>query len=500
MVHPRVKAAWDCSIAETREYAGVHDYDGVVQDLSPDGVRTALDALGDAGTSPIADRHDRAHLEAYEAGLRAQFAVAEMHRWNPLYALSNLDLACYDREYAPAADRQSARAAHLAQWPEAIEASLQSLDRIPQPVAAALERGVAGLAAGVEDEAALAAHSRLLEVVHRAAGEGTPDARLGAAVLTRLLGDPEGMTIDLGKLEEAADRERGRLKERLVEACQRVSAGKQPADVVRELLADHPTQDELIYGQARDLIAEATAFTYERDLLPPLGGACLVGPAPASRSFVVAMMSWTGPYEADAPAWYYVNPPDPSWGDEAKAEWRSMFSATTLPSITVHEVTPGHFAHGRMLQLFAKGDIRRSLYSSPFVEGWAHYAEELFVEEGFRQDDPRFAVGVWIEALLRVTRFAAALGVHGGSMTVEEATRRFEEDAFLLGPAARSEATRATFDPTYGRYTWGKLEIMALRDEAIAAWGSKFSLRRFHEALLSLGGPPLGTMGDAIEP
>jgi hypothetical protein len=83
-------------------------------------------------------------------------------------------------------------------------------------------------------------------------------------------------------------------------------------------------------------------------------------------------------------------------------------------------------------------------------------------------------------------------------MTVDDATARFETDAFLLGPAARSEAARATYDPTYGRYTWGKLEIMSLRDEARSAWGTRFSLRRFHEALLALGAPPLGTMGDAL--
>ena len=122
------------------------------------------------------------------------------------------------------------------------------------------------------------------------------------------------------------------------------------------------------------------------------------------------------------------------------------------------------------------------------------------MEEGFRQDDPRFAIGVWVEALVRVTRFASALGIHRGTMTVRDAAARFREDAFLEEPAAQSEASRATFDPTYGRYTWGKLEIQALRDEAIALWGTRFSLRRFHEALLGLGAPPLGTLGDALEP
>ena len=94
------------------------------------------------------------------------------------------------------------------------------------------------------------------------------------------------------------------------------------------------------------------------------------------------------------------------------------------------------------------------------MEGWAHYAEELSVEEGFVADDPRFAIGVWLEALVRVTRLACALGVHTAGWTVDEAAARFAADTHLTGEAALSEARRATFDPTYGRYTWGKLEIM----------------------------------------
>jgi hypothetical protein len=84
-------------------------------------------------------------------------------------------------------------------------------------------------------------------------------------------------------------------------------------------------------------------------------------------------------------------------------------------------------------------------------------------------------------------------------MTVEDGAARFETDAFCYGPAARSEAARATFDPTYGRYTWGKVEILALRDQARTAWGAGFSLQRFHDALLSLGAPPLGLMAATLE-
>ena len=208
-------------------------------------------------------------------------------------------------------------------------------------------------------------------------------------------------------------------------------------------------------------------------------------------------MSWAAPYESDAPSWYSVTPPDPSWPEDEQEEWLSVFSRTTLPAITAHEVTPGHFAHSRMLRR-AQGDVRRGLFSAAFAEGWAHYVEELLVEEKFLDPDPRYGIGVCIEALVRVTRLRCSLGLHTGAMTMADAVNAFESEAFLKGPAARSEAERATYDPTYGRYTWGKLEILELRDEAMAAWGPRYSHRRFHNALLALGSPPLGLIGDIL--
>jgi Bacterial protein of unknown function (DUF885) len=498
----RLKAVWDVRVPVIRELAGVHSYDGVVMDLSPGGYQAALKRLGPASPGErLADRHDESHLLAAERAVRAE-AEAGILEWNPLPHIENLDLSCYDREYAPEPQRQRAREAHLAQWPEAVDASLASLQAVPAPAAGALAPAVRGLAEGINgttdvEVAALRAHGRLLARIQEAAASGNPDGALGARALARLLGDPESMQVDLGRLEERADRERDRLRARLYEACERLSPGATPERLVRELLRDHPGE-EAIYAAARETIDEATAFVIDHDLLPPPGGACEVGPAPPSRRWAAAMMYWTGPFEDDAPARYYVSPPDESWDEEAKHEWLATFSATMGPAITVHEVTPGHFAHGRMLRQIVRGDVRRSLYSEAFVEGWAHYAEELMVDQGFRADDPRFAIGVYLDALVGVTGLASALGIHRGTMTVADATARFEADAFLLGPAARSEATRAIYDPACGGYTWGKLEIMSLRDKALAAWDPAFSLRRFHEALLSLGAPPLGTMADAL--
>jgi hypothetical protein len=498
----RLKAVWDMKVPVIRELAGVHEYDGVVMDLSPSGRKAALERLGPASPDErLPDRHDESHLSAAERAAQAE-AEVEVLQWNPLPHIENLDLSCYDREYAPEPQRRSAREAHLAQWPEAVDASLESLKAVPAPVAGALLEAVRGLAEGIDgttsvEVAALKAHGRLVRRIQDAAASGNPDASLGATALASLLGSAESMSIDLGRLEERGDEERDRLRIRLNEACERLSPGVTPSRLVPELLRDHP-DEEGIYSAARQTIDEATAFVIDNDLLPAPGGACEVGPAPPSRRWAAAMMYWTGPFEDEAPARYYVSPPDESWDEQAKHEWLAVFSATMGPAVTVHEVTPGHFAHGRMLRQHVRGDVRRSLFSEAFVEGWAHYAEELMVEQGFRADDPRFAIGVYVDSLVAVTGLACAIGIHQGTMTVDDAAARFETDAFLLGPAARSEATRATYDPTYGRYTWGKLEIMSLRDEALAAWGTKFSLRRFHEALLTLGAPPLGTMGDAL--
>jgi Bacterial protein of unknown function (DUF885) len=346
-------------------------------------------------------------------------------------------------------------------------------------------------------ERALEAHKRLVAHLEAAAAGGPPETALGRGPLERLLGTGEALEADLGRLEERADAERDRLRAILDDACGRLQPGRPTAEVVAWLLEDHPDTDGVL-REAEALTAESIAFTLERDLVPGLDGECLVAPSPPSRRWALAMMSWAAPYEADAPSRYYISPPEPDWPADEQDDWLKVFSRTTLPAITVHEVAPGHFAHGRRLRQLTS-DVRRTLHSLSFVEGWAHYTEEVCVEEGFRADDPRFAAGVALEALQRVTRLAVSIGTHAGTMTVDEAAARFEADAFCYGPAARAEASRATFDPTYGRYTWGKLEILRLRDQARARWGAGYSHARFHDALLRLGSPPLGLMPAALD-
>ena len=515
---PRLRAVCDLNVAEMREYSGRHEYDGRPQDLSPDGVRAGLARLtaARAGGEQEADPHDEAQLAAAEDATRVVFARLEQHRRNPLRHLGEFDLADYDRDYAPVAERDAARAEHLAAWPRLADAAVESLDQVSAPVAQALLGAVRGLTAGLIAKPgdggsgsgsgrqarrsgrrrwprtrAVAAH------VERAAAEGDPDPALGGPGLAALMGSAEALPVEVGRLAEQADAERDRLHALLAEGCARLAPGRPALEVARELVRDHPDGAGVI-DAARLWTERAIEFTREHDLVPYHDGVCLVGPAPESRRWAMAMMSPAAPGEPDGPSWYHITPPEESWPQHEKDEWLEVFSTATLPGITVHEVAPGHFSHGRALRRLTS-EVRRNLHSTAFIEGWAHYAEELCVEEGFCADDPRIAIGIWLEALVRVTRLACAIGVHSAGMTVAEAARRFEADTHLAGPAALSEARRATFDPTYGRYTWGKLELFKLRERARKDWGAGFTLQRFHKALMDLGSPALGLLGTAID-
>lgn len=498
----RLRAVTELDLASARETAGLHRYDGTIQDLSPEGVSRSLMAIEEAKkTGELADPHDEAHLAAFEASRRVEFADLQVHRRNPLVHLANLDITGYERDYAPEAERLWARENHLASWPEAVDVAVNTLDAVPAPVAEATLNAIKGLAAGLDadkseiEAKALRAHARFVDHIAKATEEGPPDAALGGDALAGLLAASEATDVDLDALREEADGERDRLKEILTEACGRLHPGVELAEAVRLLNADHPDADGVL-AEAREQTAEVLAWTREHDFAPTQGE-CAVRPSPEPYRWSIASLSPVAPYEPPSPTFYNITPPDPDWPAAEQEEWLAVFSRSTLPAITIHEVAPGHFSHFLSMRLLTS-DVRRTLHSNAFIEGWAHYCEEMALQEGFRDRDARFAAGVAIEGLVRVTRMAMAIALHTGALTVQQAAEEFTKHAFHEGPAALSEARRGTFDPTYGRYTWGKLEIMRLRERARQAWGAGFSLPRFHRELLALGSPPLGLMSTLL--
>ncbi|MGH7641687.1 MAG: DUF885 family protein [Candidatus Dormibacteria bacterium] len=496
---PRLRAVADCRVAFMREYSGMHEYDGMIQDLSPDGVRRALAALGG---DPLDDPLDEQVVAAAESALRVRLGELRNAHRDPSLHLEALDLACYERAYAPLEERREARRRHLTGWPAAIDAAIASLDEVPRDSAAALLPSARGLAAGVggDDgpvgELALASLSRLVAHLERLAHEGSEIAVLGEDRLVQLVTCADDINVDLSNLQARVQRERSRMLELLADACSRLGVGRLEPHVVRALLVGYPSFAETLEA-ATQVVAEAAVFVAERRLVPYLEGECLVGATPAARRWAGARISWVAPREALSPAIFHITPPDPSGDALQQAAWLARFSPVTLPVVTVHETVPGHASHAIAMR-HVQSVPRQVLWSELFFEGWAHYVEELCFEEGFHSGDARYQAGVAIEALVRLARVECAIGIQTGQLTVAGATEVFRDQAFLLERAAQAEAARGLFEPTYIRYALGKFLVQDLRSSAKKHWAAEFSLTRFHRELLALGSPPFGAVAPAL--
>jgi uncharacterized protein (DUF885 family) len=190
-------------------------------------------------------------------------------------------------------------------------------------------------------------------------------------------------------------------------------------------------------------------------------------------------------------AYYYLTDVDPAWSAERQEEHLRDFNYPTLWAISIHEVFPGHFLHYQHLRT-VESKVRKSVLLSPtsFVEGWAHYCEQMMLEVGFRREDETLRLGQLAEALVRLARFVVSIRMHAEDMSVEQGVRIFRDEAFMEEGSARREAERGTFDPTYLVYSVGKLMLLKLREDCKAQRGRAFSLRGFHDELLHNGTAP----------
>jgi uncharacterized protein (DUF885 family) len=250
---------------------------------------------------------------------------------------------------------------------------------------------------------------------------------------------------------------------------------------------------------AETMLEEIRDYLIEEDLITvPSDVRAKVAPTPQHLRWAFAMMDTPGPYETQATeAYYYVTPCEDSWTDEEAEAWLRTLNTFALEDISIHEAYPGHYVHFLHYQS-APTEVSKRVGSYAFIEGWAHYTEQMMWEEGFRAGDPRFRLAQLSEALVRNCRFVCALRLHCFDMTVAEATQFFIDNAYYEELAARKEAERGTFDPGYFSYTLGKLEILRVREQYRDLLGSEFSLKAFHDRVLSRGAPPIGMLHELV--
>jgi uncharacterized protein (DUF885 family) len=510
---------------------GLHQYDARVQDLSAEAIQRQVKALH--GWLARLERLERAALTGdavfdvriLENAIRAELLELEEERgWqrNPMLynsvvasGLSSLS----QREFAPVEERVRSLMARMERIPAVVAAAKANLRDVPKPWAEqglrdtrgtvgflredlpkALEaQGLARVDAALRQEFSAALARAVTEVEGFARWQeqellpkANGDFRLGKALFEKKLALEEHVALTAEQLRDINERAIRRYQAWVAKEAARVDAAKSPVEVMDALVHDHPTAEELI-PTARKQLEECQRFVVEKGLLTlPSERLPTVRETPPYARMGFASMDTPGPFETRATeAFYNITNVEPEWTEEQKAQHLTYFNRAGLLGITVHEGMPGHFVQ-LLYEARIPTEVRKVFTPASLVEGWAHYVEQMMVDEGLGGGDPAVRLGQLRRALQRHARWHAGLSMHAFGESVEGATKRYAEIAYFEPFPALREVQRGTFNPTYLYYALGRMQILKLREDYqryLEARGQTFSLRDFHDRFLQLGLP-----------
>jgi uncharacterized protein (DUF885 family) len=334
------------------------------------------------------------------------------------------------------------------------------------------------------------------------------DFRIGATAFRDKLKYDEMVDIPLDRLLEIgwADLRKNQTHFQLV--AHELEPDKTPSAVVEELGENHPAPGQLLdafratFDNLVGFIRAHHIVTIPSDVRP-----IVEETPPFMRATTTASMDTPGPFETHATeAYFNVTLPDPSMTPAEVEGYMHGFNVGTVISTAVHEAYPGHYVQFLWLRQ-APSRVRKLLGANTDVEGWAHYTEQMMLDEGYGQPgagakDEREAkflrLGQLQDALLRNARFIVGIEMHTGNMSIEQAEEFFQKEGYQSKESAVVETKRGAGDPTYLYYTLGKLEIMKLREDLKKKEGAAFSLQKFHDDFLKQGFPPVKIVREAL--
>ncbi len=520
----------------TASALGLHEYDALVEDFSAPrreeyllALRTSLTVLERDFAGASADDLTRFERRMIEWKLRDEiFRMTELKEfeWNPMIYNDQLELThLIDRDFAPLTERMRSVLARLRAYPRILAVARQNLnghlDRtIVETGIESLEGRLAFLDTlseqyfgKIEDptllqdlmdalQSARLATQTFIEAVRTVV---LPHAlydsfRLGADLLERFIRSSELVDESLETLLDKGRREMDRLTLELYRASEELDPHLAPREVFHTYIESDHFSEQHILGETERMLERIRAFIVQNNLLAiPSEIRCTVRETPAHMRWAFAAMNSPGAFETAATeAFYYITLPEQAWDEAKRREFLHGLNRSIIEIISIHEAYPGHYVHFLHIQK-SKSKVGKCFWSYAFVEGWAHYAEEMMLENGWGEDDARIRLAFIQEALVRAARYIAAISLHSGRMTLSEAQQLFEDKALLRPHAARREAERGVFDPGYLFYTLGKFQIKELRARMQRADEEGFSLYEFHNRLLSYGSPPIKIIAEMME-
>lgn len=519
-------------------YAGLHQFDSALERLTSGDVQNRIATLRtQAGELAVLRKQKLSGADAIDAVLLENRISAELldldtiHEWrrNPLlYATlpgTAVDLLM-KRNFATPKARVQAVNARLLQIPALLASMRDNATQVPAvfaelglrilrgsvpffraTVADWVKANAAGdtlLLSDFENAqrralAALEVSADFLE--HDVMPMASDNFAIGSTNFSRKLAYEEMVDVPLLRLLEIGEANLQRDYAAFLDTAKSIDSRKSPADVMQAITAQHPGENELISFAAAS-IERIRQFVVDKHIVPiPSDVRPAVLPTPPyARAGTFASMDTPGPYETSArEAFYYVTPVEPNWTQQHKQEHLRLFNRPVMDMITIHEAYPGHFVQFLYAKQFPT-KTRKLTAAGTNAEGWAHYAEQMMLEQGFGAGDLKVHLAQLSEALVRDVRYVAGIRLHTQGMTLDQAKQLFMEKGFLTEANALEEARRGAYNPTYLYYTLGKLQIYKLRDDYARSKGGAFSLGEFHGEFVRQGAIPIRVIRQILLP
>jgi uncharacterized protein (DUF885 family) len=507
--------------------AGIHNYDDRLEDYSAAGARKRIAILKkfEAEFTKVPESPDR---DLVLSSIHAQLLELEAIRmWakNPdLYSsgLSNSAFVIMSRTFASPEVRLKALTARERHMPKVLADARENVKHPPRiyldvaiqqlpGIVSFFEHDVPLAFKDVKDAALLAdfhtANGAVIDALKeqedflkkQAASKYTPeDFKLGAANFAKKLQYEEMVDIPLDRLLEIGYENLHANQKRFRETAALIDPNRSPQAILDDLKKDHPAPDKLL-DAFRETCTKLAAFVNEKRIVtipspvPPI----LEEAPPFLRALTFASMDTPGPYERVAEeAFFNVTLPEKDWPPERVEGFMTSFNRGTILSTAIHEAYPGHYVQFLWMQ-HVDSRVRKLIGASSNAEGWAHYTEQMMLDEGY-STDPKMRIGQLQDALLRNARYIVGIEMHTGKRTFEQGIEFFEKDGYQSHQVAEVETKRGTSDPTYLYYTLGKLQILKLRDDYRKKMGANFSLQEFHDSFLKQGFPPIKIVRRAL--
>jgi len=525
---------------------GLHEFDGRVTDYGRTSInleRTRLaefDRRLDKFPHKLLGPRAAYDFRILRSAIRKQlfrFDALRSFTRNPMSYAGAMDVNIYvKREFAPLDERVRYIIAVLEQAPTTFAAARANLNEsLPRPFiqtaiqvaegsAEFLDKDLVEALSGLKN---LTLQTRFKSAKDRAAAEvrayakwlkearlpqANEDYAVGRENFAQMLREGELIDLPPEQILEIGLRELRREQQVFTETAAKIKPEKKPIEVFKSIQKDHPTEQNLIADTRQNLEAIRQFLVDNRVLTIPSEVRVRVEETPKfDRATSFASMDTPGPFERKATeAYYYVTPVEPEWPPAQKEEWLTAFNYYTTDVVSIHEAYPGHYVQFLCLNASPANRLEKILDSYAFIEGWAHYTEQMMLDAGFGPNMPsripqsdtvktlKYRLAQSDEALLRLCRLCVSIKMHCQGMTVDDATKFFQDNCYYEPKPARQEALRGAYDPEYLYYTLGKLQFLKLRRDYEQQEGANFSLKKFHDECLRHGMPPIRLLREVM--